>query len=66
MLALNEFKEHGVHFISLPEDIDTTTTTGKLLFSLLGAIAEFEKSLIRARVQAGVDRAACGGLRQFG
>jgi DNA invertase Pin-like site-specific DNA recombinase len=43
--------------------IDTTTDTGKLFFQMLGAFAEFERSLIRSRVQAGIDRAKATGKR---
>src|SRR5580698_9109596 len=43
--------------------IDTTTDTGRLFFQMLGAFAEFERSLIRSRVQGGIDRAKAAGIR---
>jgi|ERR1051326_389198 DNA invertase Pin-like site-specific DNA recombinase len=55
--ALEEFHALGVDFISLNESIDTSTPMGKMVFTILGAVAELERSLIRERVQAGVDRA---------
>jgi len=61
--ALEIFRTHGIDFISYTEQIDTTSPAGKLLFSLLGAIAEFERSLIRDRVKAGVARAKENGIR---
>jgi DNA invertase Pin-like site-specific DNA recombinase len=55
--ALAQFEEFGIDFISLNESIDTSTPMGKMVFAILGAVAELERSLIRERVQAGVDRA---------
>jgi DNA invertase Pin-like site-specific DNA recombinase len=55
--ALDEFNALGVDFISLNESIDTSTPMGRMVFQILGAVAELERSLIRERVQAGVDRA---------
>jgi DNA invertase Pin-like site-specific DNA recombinase len=43
--------------------IDTTTDTGRFFFQMLGAFAEFERSLIRGRVQGGIDRAKAAGKR---
>jgi DNA invertase Pin-like site-specific DNA recombinase len=61
--ALEEFNALGVDFISLNESIDTSTPMGKMVFTILGAVAELERSLIRERVQAGVDRARRQGKR---
>jgi len=61
--ALQTFKDNNVEFISYTEQIDTTSPAGKLLFTLLGAIAEFERSLIQERVKAGVRRARENGVR---
>ena len=44
-------------------DLDTTTPGGRLQFQLMGAFAEYERSMIRARVKAGVDRAKANGVR---
>jgi DNA invertase Pin-like site-specific DNA recombinase len=55
----------GVGFQSLTENIDTTTSGGKLVFHLFAALAEFERSLIRERTQAGLKAARSRG-RQGG
>jgi DNA invertase Pin-like site-specific DNA recombinase len=55
--ALEEFQSLGVEFISLGESIDTSTPVGKMIFTVLGAVAELERSLIRERVVMGLDRA---------
>lgn len=52
----------GANFISLAEGMDTTTPTGKLLFSIFGAIAEFERNLIIDRVNAGIKSAKARGV----
>ncbi|MCC6750685.1 MAG: recombinase family protein [Deltaproteobacteria bacterium] len=55
LLALGEkLQSVGVDFISLREQIDTSTAVGKLTFTVLSAIAEFERELIRERVMAGL------------
>ncbi|OGX11714.1 MAG: hypothetical protein A2351_07100 [Omnitrophica bacterium RIFOXYB12_FULL_50_7] len=60
--VLDELAHHGVGFISLRDSgIDTTTAQGKLMVSIIGAFAEFEKSLIVERVRAGVARAQANG-----
>jgi len=61
--ALNEFSRIGIDFISYTENIDTTTASGRLVFSMIGAIAEFERCLIRDRVKAGIDRAKRNGVK---
>ncbi len=64
LLALvTDLKERGVGFRSLTEGMDTTTPQGKLLFSVFGALAEFERALIRERVKAGLAAAARRGRR---
>jgi DNA invertase Pin-like site-specific DNA recombinase len=57
LTALAEFQKLQIDFISLTESIDTSTAVGKMVFTILAAVAEMERSLIRERVQAGVDRA---------
>nr|WP_277988971.1 recombinase family protein [Ktedonosporobacter rubrisoli] len=52
--TLNILKDQGVDFISLTEKIGTTTPGGKLIFHLMGALAEFERDLIRERTNAGL------------
>ena len=59
--TLNILKESGVDFISLTEKIDTTTPGGKLIFHLIGALAEFERDLIRERTNAGLAAARSRG-----
>ncbi len=59
--ALEEFGELGVDFVSYTQQIDTTTPAGKLTFSVLAAIAEFERELIRERVRAGMASAKARG-----
>jgi DNA invertase Pin-like site-specific DNA recombinase len=46
-------QDRGVQLISLTENIDTTSTTGKLFFHIFGALAEFERNLIVERTRAG-------------
>ena len=53
----------GVGFRSLTEAIDTTTAGGKLVFHVFGALAEFERSIIRERTRAGLDAARARGRK---
>ncbi len=53
--------ERKIGFKSLTENIDTTTSTGKLIFHVFGALAEFERDLIRERTQAGLHAARARG-----
>ena len=55
--ALEEFKALGIDFVSLNESIDTSTPMGKMIFTVLAAVAELERSIITERVHAGVNRA---------
>jgi DNA invertase Pin-like site-specific DNA recombinase len=59
---LHEMKERKVEFICLTQNIDTTTSSGRLLFSMMGAFAEFESSLISERTKAGMNRAKSQGI----
>jgi len=61
--ALEPFKALGVDFVSLSEQVDTTTPTGKMVFTVLGAVAELERSLIAERVRAGIRNARAKGKR---
>jgi DNA invertase Pin-like site-specific DNA recombinase len=61
--ALETFKALGIEFVSLSEQVDTTTPTGKMVFTVLGAIAELERSLIAERVKAGLRNARAKGKR---
>ena len=62
LIALVEdLAKAGVGFRSLSESIDTTTANGKLFFSIMGALAEFERDLIRERTMAGLAAARARG-----
>lgn len=63
--TVNTLHDRGVGFKSLTENIDTTTPTGKLVFHFFGALAEFERDLIRERTNAGLAAARARG-RQGG
>ncbi len=54
-------EKRGVGFISLQEGFDTTTSGGKLIFQIFGALAEFERNLIRERTMAGLKSARARG-----
>ena len=58
---LKGLQERGIEFMSLTEQIDTTTPGGKLIFHLMGALAEFERDLIRERTNAGLAAARARG-----
>jgi DNA invertase Pin-like site-specific DNA recombinase len=55
--TLEEFQALGVEFVSLGESVDTSTPMGKMIFTVLGAVAELERSLIKERVAMGLERA---------
>jgi DNA invertase Pin-like site-specific DNA recombinase len=61
--ALEEFGRLGIEFVSLHEQVDTSTPNGKLLFHIFAAISEFERSLIRERVISGLANAKAKGKR---
>src|SRR4051812_2401631 len=63
--TVKQLQERGVGFRSLQEQIDTTTSGGKLVFHVFGALAEFERDLIRERTHAGLAAARARG-RLFG
>jgi DNA invertase Pin-like site-specific DNA recombinase len=63
--ALESFKAQGIEFISFSEQLDTSTPAGKLVFTVLGAVAELERSLIVERVRAGMRNARAKG-KQIG
>jgi DNA invertase Pin-like site-specific DNA recombinase len=65
---MSRLEERGIGFQSLQESIDTTTSGGRLIFHIFGALTEFERNLIRERTRAGLAAARArgkkGGRRQ--
>src|SRR5499427_5729103 len=61
--ALEEFSHLGVDFVSLSESVDTSTPMGKMIFTVLGAVAELERNLIKERIHMGLGRARKEGKR---
>ena len=61
--ALENFNALGIAFVSLTEQMDTTTPAGKMVFTVLGAVAELKRSLIAERVRAGLRNARAKGKR---
>ncbi len=59
--ALEEFRKLNIGFVSLNEAIDTTTPMGRMVFTIIAAVAELERELIRERILAGMDRAGKQG-----
>lgn len=58
---INDLHNKGIGFKSLTEQIDTTTPGGKLIFHIFGALAEFERDIIRERTNAGLQAARARG-----
>ena len=64
LIELTElFEKNGVHLVSLKEQIDTSTATGKLLFTLMSAIAQFERDVIADRTREGLVAARARGRK---
>lgn len=59
--VVNELQKKNINFRSVQESIDTTTSSGKLFFHIFGAIAEFERDIIRERTQAGLTASRARG-----
>ncbi len=60
---MNRFNDDGIDLQSITEAIDTTTPHGRLMFSICGAFAEFERSLIIERTNAGLEVARAKGVK---
>ncbi len=60
--TVNKLQAKGVEFVSLQESVDTTTSGGKLIFHVFGALAEFEREMIRERTKAGIKAARAKGI----
>jgi len=63
--SLAELEARGVAFVSLRDNLDLSTPSGRLMFQIIGAMAEFERSLIQERVRAGLRNARAKG-KKFG
>ena len=61
--ALDTFRVLGIEFVSLSESLDTATPAGRMVFTVLGSVAELERSLIAERVRAGLRNARAKGKR---
>jgi DNA invertase Pin-like site-specific DNA recombinase len=61
--ALETFRAQGIEFVSFSEQLDTSTPAGKMVFTVLGAVAELERGLIVERVKAGLRNARAKGKR---
>jgi DNA invertase Pin-like site-specific DNA recombinase len=61
--ALADLGALGVAFVSLRDNLDLTTPSGRLMFAVIGAMAEFERSLIQERVRAGIAHAKAQGQK---
>src|SRR6266436_5975544 len=61
--ALDTFRVLGIEFVSLSESLDTATPAGRMVFTVLGAVVELERSLIAERVRAGLRNARAKGKK---
>ena len=63
LLSLEEFRSLGIQFISYQENIDTSSPLGQALFTIVSAVAQLERDLIRERVSAGIRNARASGKK---
>ena len=63
LLALEEFRSLGIQFISYQENMDTSSPLGQALFTIVSAVAQLERDLIRERVSAGIRNAQANGKK---
>jgi DNA invertase Pin-like site-specific DNA recombinase len=63
ILALEEFRNLAIHFISYQENIDTSSPLGGAIFTIISAVAQLERAIIAERVRAGLRRARENGER---
>lgn len=61
--ALEEFKSLGIDFVSFTENVDTSSPLGQALFTIIGAMAQLERDIIRERVVSGLKTARAKGIR---
>ncbi len=63
ILALEEFKNLGIDFVSYQENIDTSSPLGSAIFTIISAVAQLERDIIAERVKAGLRRAVENGKK---
>ena len=63
MLALEEFKNLGIDFVSFQENLDTSSPLGSAIFTIISAVAQLERDIIAERVKAGLRRAKENGKK---
>ncbi len=63
ILALEEFRNLGIDFVSFQENIDTSSPLGSAIFTIISAVAQLERDIIRERVKMGLRRARENGKR---
>ena len=63
LAALEEFRSLGIQFISYQENMDTSSPLGQALFTIVSAVAQLERDLIRERVTAGIRNARANGKK---
>src|SRR5688572_21491672 len=61
--ALADLESLGISFVSIKDNLDLSTPSGRLMFQIIGAMAEFERALIQERVRAGIRNARAKGRR---
>lgn len=61
VISIDELKRYGVHFISIEDNLDTSTPNGRFLFHILSAFANFKREIIQERLEAGRERARLQG-----
>lgn len=60
---VNDLEQRGIQFVSITDNIETSTASGKLIFHIFGALAEFERNIIRERTAAGLKAARARGRK---
>lgn len=63
LTMLEQWEQQGINFVAISQGLDTRTSTGKLIFSVLGAVAEFERNLIIERTNQGLAVARSKGVK---
>ena len=61
ILTIDKLKDWGIDFVSLQDQIETASASGKLMFQIIGAFAEFERNIIGDRTKFGMERKAKEG-----